>query len=105
MSSRRRDDDGDVKVRKKSDLKKPRMYKVLIHNDDYTTQEFVVFILEQVFHLSTPAATRIMRHIHNSGIGVAGVYTRDVAETRVDQVLTLARKAGYPLQCSTEPDE
>ncbi len=105
MSSRRRDEDGDVKVRKKTDLKKPRMYKVLVHNDDYTTQEFVVFILEQIFRLTTPAATRIMRHIHNTGIGVAGVYTRDVADTRVDQVMDLARQAGFPLQCSSEPDE
>lgn len=104
MSSRRRDEDGDVKLRDKSELKKPRMYKVLIHNDDYTTQEFVVWVLERVFHLSTPAAARIMLHIHNSGIGVAGVYTRDIAETRVDQVLSLAREAGFPLNCSMEPE-
>ena len=87
MPSRRRDEDGDVKVRKKSDLKKPRMYKVLVHNDDYTTMEFVVWVLTRVFHLSNAAATRIMLHIHRSGIGVAGTYTRDVAETRVDDDL------------------
>ena len=104
MSSRRRDDDGNVKLREKTDLKKPSMYKVLVHNDDYTTQDFVVWVLEQIFHHSTPSATRVMRHIHNAGIGVAGVYTRDIADTRVDQVLNLSRKAGFPLQCSMEPE-
>lgn len=102
--STRRDEDGEVKVRKKADLKKPRMYKVLIHNDDYTTMEFVVWVLEQVFHLTTAAATRVMLHVHRSGVGVAGVYTRDVAETRVEQVLALAREAGHPLQCTMEPE-
>lgn len=104
MSDRKDDRKGDVLTRTGSSTKKPRKYKVLIHNDDYTTMEFVVYILQVVFHHSPASATRIMLHIHKSGIGVAGVYTRDQAETRVDQVLALAREAGHPLQCTMEPE-
>ncbi len=104
MPGRKRDEDGDVRVRKKTELKKPRMYRVLIHNDDYTSVEFVILVLEQMFHLTTAAATRVMLHVHRSGIGVAGTYTRDVAETRVEQVLKLAREAAHPLQCTMEPE-
>jgi ATP-dependent Clp protease adaptor protein ClpS len=83
-------------------LKKPRMYKVLLHNDDYTTMEFVVFVLQGIFHHSATEATQIMLHVHKRGIGVAGVYTREVAETRVTQVEALARAHEFPLRCSTE---
>lgn len=99
-----RDDEGEVRTRKKSDVKKPSMYRVLLHNDDYTSMEFVTWVLMEVFHHTQVAATRIMLHIHRSGIGVAGVYTRDVAETRVEQVLKLSREAGHPLQCTMEPE-
>lgn len=102
MPGRRRDSEGEVKERTR--LKKPRKYKVLIHNDDYTTMEFVVYVLQVVFHHSSASASRIMLHIHKAGIGVAGVYTRDIAETRVEQVMQLAREAGHPLQCSMEPE-
>lgn len=103
MSERRRGGEKeDTLVRDKVD--KPRKWKVCLLNDNYTTMEFVVFILQEVFHLSQAAATRVMLHIHNTGIGVAGIYTREIAETRVDQVMRLAREAGQPLQCTMEPE-
>ncbi len=102
---RPREDDGsgtatDTKTEKK--LQKPNMYKVLLHNDDYTTMEFVVFVLQSVFHLDEAKAVQIMLHVHRSGAGVAGVYTREIAETRVSQVETLAKEYEYPLRCSIE---
>jgi ATP-dependent Clp protease adaptor protein ClpS len=75
---------------------------VLLHNDDYTTMEFVVWVLQCVFHHDETTATQIMLHVHRTGIGVAGVYTREVAETRVAQVDTLAREHEFPLRSSME---
>jgi ATP-dependent Clp protease adaptor protein ClpS len=89
-------------TRTRRGLQKPRMYKVLLHNDDYTTMEFVVFILMSIFHRSEIDAVQIMLHVHKNGIGVAGVYTREVAETRVAEVEALARRHEFPLRCSTE---
>jgi ATP-dependent Clp protease adaptor protein ClpS len=83
-------------------LQKPRMYKVLLHNDDYTTMEFVVYVLQGIFHRSETDAVQIMLHVHKNGIGVAGVYTREVAETRITQVEALARSHEYPLRCSMD---
>ena len=91
-----------VETRTKTKLKKPRMYKVLLHNDDYTTMEFVVFILQGIFHHSESEAMQIMLHVHKHGVGVAGVYTREIAETRIAQVEALARKHEYPLRCSMD---
>jgi len=91
-----------VETRTKTRLKKPRMYKVLLHNDDYTTMEFVVFILQGIFHHSESEAMQIMLHVHKNGVGVAGVYTREIAETRIAQVEALARKHEYPLRCSMD---
>jgi ATP-dependent Clp protease adaptor protein ClpS len=85
-------------------LKRPRMYKVILHNDDYTTMEFVVFVLQGVFHRSEAEATQIMLHVHKHGLGVAGVYTREVAESRIAQVDALARANEFPLRCSMEED-
>ena len=98
------DDDAGVvtETRTKPKLKKPKMYKVLLHNDDYTTMEFVVYILQTVFHRSETDAMQIMLHVHKNGIGVAGVYTYDVAETRISQVEALAREQEFPLRCSLE---
>ena len=84
------------------DLSEPPMYKVLLHNDHYTTMEFVVEILERVFRKPRGEATRIMLSVHNEGVGVCGIYTAEVAETKIDIVHTLARKEGFPLRCSTE---
>lgn len=86
-------------------LKKPRMYKVLLHNDHYTTREFVVSILREVFHKTMNEATRIMLHVHTHGVGVAGVYTRDVAETKIRRVEQRAREEEHPLMLSLEPAE
>ncbi len=84
------------------ELEEPPMYKVLLHNDDYTTMEFVVEILQKVFYKPPAEATRIMLLVHKSGVGVCGVYTAEVAETKVEVVHHLARKNGFPLQCSME---
>ncbi|EPR44108.1 ATP-dependent Clp protease adapter protein clpS [Desulfovibrio sp. X2] len=84
------------------EVQEPRRYKVLLHNDDYTTMEFVVKVLKEVFHKTEAEATRIMLNVHNSGKGVCGVYTVEVAETKVTMVHNLARQAGYPLRSSME---
>lgn len=83
--------------------KKPPMFKVLFHNDDYTTMEFVVSVLISVFHHSEASAFRIMMHVHQNGVGVAGVYTKEVAETKVAQTIAAARKHEYPLEVTIEP--
>ena len=83
-------------------VKVPPLYKVLLHNDDYTTMEFVVQVLESVFHKSYAEATQITLHVHRTGIGVAGVYSHEVAETKVAQVEALARQHEFPLLCSME---
>src|SRR5579863_9057929 len=97
-----RPDDGDVitEVEKKTKqkLQRPKLYKVLLLNDDYTTMEFVVALLVHVFHHDEAGANAIMLHIHKNGVGVAGVYTYEVAETKVAMVLELAEKAEFPLQ-------
>jgi len=85
--------------------KKPPMYKVLLHNDDYTTREFVVWVLQTVFHKNETDAVAIMSHVHNHGIGVAGVYTFEVAETKVTKTLHLAKAQQFPLQLSIEPTD
>ena len=83
-------------------LKRPPLYKVLLHNDDYTTKEFVVQVLQYVFHKEQTEAVHIMLHVHKKGIGVAGVYTYEVAETKVALVESLARQYEYPLKCTME---
>jgi len=90
--------------RAKERLKRPPLYKVLLHNDDYTTMEFVVWVLETIFHHDETSATRIMLHVHKNGVGVAGIYPHDIAETRAARVEALARTHEYPLRCSVEAD-
>jgi ATP-dependent Clp protease adaptor protein ClpS len=80
----------------------PPLFRVLMHNDDYTTMEFVVQVLEGVFHKSPPEATRIMLNIHVRGVGECGVFPFEIAEAKVDRVHLLAREQGYPLKCSIE---
>jgi ATP-dependent Clp protease adaptor protein ClpS len=92
----------DVLDRPRSET--PRLYKVIFHNDDYTTREFVVQVLRTHFHKTDTEATFIMLTVHTKGSGVAGVYTRDIAETKVRQVTTLARQNGMPLLLTTEPE-
>lgn len=84
--------------------KKPSMYKVLMLNDDYTTMEFVVYVLERFFSKNREQARRIMLNVHKRGVGICGVYTYDVAETKATQVMDLARKKGHPLQCRLEKE-
>src|SRR5918911_4811670 len=93
-----------VVAESKPRLKKPPLYKVLLHNDDYTTMEFVVYVLQSVFHHPSTKATQIMLHVHRRGIGVAGVYTYEIAETKVNQVHELAKKYEFPLKCSMEEE-
>ena len=92
----------DLESSIEEELDEPPMYKVLLHNDDYTTMEFVVEILQRVFHKSPTEATRIMLLVHKNGIGVCGIYPAEVAETKVEMVHHLARKHEFPLQCSME---
>jgi ATP-dependent Clp protease adaptor protein ClpS len=101
------DRDGGVVVERKTKqkLEKPKMYRVLLHNDDFTTMEFVVAILREVFNHNEVDATRIMLHVHHNGIGVAGVFTYEIAETKVHKTLELAKEHQYPLMCTMEPEE
>jgi ATP-dependent Clp protease adaptor protein ClpS len=101
-----RDEDGRTglvtKTRPKT--KKPSLYKVLLLNDDYTPMEFVVHVLEKYFNKGRQEATRIMLHVHQKGVGVCGVYTFEVAETKVTQVMDFSRQHGHPLQCTLEKE-
>jgi len=106
---KRNNDNGDgpatgVVVRAKPKTKKPSMYKVLMLNDDYTPMEFVVHILERFFSKNREEATRIMLHVHRRGVGVCGIYTYEVAEHKVTQVMDFARQHQHPLQCTLEKD-
>lgn len=107
MGKRFEEDDGGTatEVERETKTKKPRMYKVLVHNDDYTTREFVVDVLKQVFHHTESTAMAIMLHVHHNGLGVAGVYTREVAETKIAIVEQLALEHGYPLRLTMEPED
>jgi len=95
---------GDVRIAEKSRSRtaSPPQFKVLMHNDDYTTMEFVVEVLEGIFRKPPPEATRIMLNIHVKGVGLCGVFPFEIAETKIEQVHALARNAGYPLKCSLE---
>lgn len=100
------DDGGAVVVERKTQkVKPPQMYQVVMLNDDYTPMEFVVVVIQEFFSKDLEAATQIMLKIHLEGRGVCGVYSKDVAATKVDQVLDAAHKAGHPLQCVSEPVE
>lgn len=84
--------------------KKPNLYKVLLLNDDYTPMEFVVHVLEKYFNKGRDEATRIMLHVHHKGVGICGVFTYEVAETKVTQVMDFSRQHGHPLQCTMEKE-
>ena len=88
----------------RSKTQKPAMYKVLLLNDDYTPMEFVVDVLERFFSKKNEDAVRIMLHVHQKGVGVCGIYTYEIAETKVTQVVDYARKNQHPLQCTLEKD-
>jgi ATP-dependent Clp protease adaptor protein ClpS len=100
------DQQGDVATQKKSKTKaqKPRMFKVIFHNDDFTTMEFVVRALETIFDKSPAEATQVMLQIHKRGQGLAGVYSRQVAETKVHHTKEWAHQEGHPLMVTMEPE-
>lgn len=93
----------DLVLDERRKTKRPRLYKVLLHNDDFTTMEFVVAVLVRYFHKSVDEAARIMLEVHRRGLGVAGVFTFEVAETKVAQVTAEAREEGMPLKCTVDP--
>ncbi len=93
-----------VATKTRTRTRKPAMYKVLMLNDDYTPMEFVVHVLERFFQKTREESTRIMLHVHRRGVGVCGVFTYEVAETKVTQVMDLARQNQHPLQCTIEKD-
>ena len=100
----REDEDTGVITRSKPQTQKPSLYKVLLLNDDYTPMEFVVQVLEMFFNKSGEDAYRIMLHVHQKGVGICGVYTFEVAETKVTQVMDFAKQHKHPLQCTMEKD-
>jgi len=104
MNERSTPGNPEVITRTKTDkkVKQPPLYRVLLHNDDYTTMEFVVHVLQSIFNHEEAEAQQIMLHVHRKGVGVAGVYMKEVAETKVEQVHALARSHEYPLRCSLE---
>jgi len=104
MSEYRPDTEETVLSGTREDIREPSMYRVLLHNDDYTTMEFVVEILMAVFNKPLDEATRIMQNVHRQGIGVCGVYTYEVAETKVETVEKLSLERGFPLKCTMEEE-
>jgi ATP-dependent Clp protease adaptor protein ClpS len=104
MPTRNPQFDDEVLTQEDQQVEKPPLYKVLLHNDDYTTMDFVVYVLINVFHRSENDAINIMLAVHHQGIGVAGVYTREIAETKINQVHNLARAHEYPLLCTMEEE-
>lgn len=93
-----------VRTRPRTVTQRPPMFKVLLHNDHYTTMEFVVEVLERIFAKPIEEAVQIMLNVHENGVGIAGIYTAEIAETKIDRVHKLARKEGFPLRCSMEPE-
>ena len=93
-----------VEIKERRGVKTPPLYKVFLINDDYTTMEFVVRILESVFHKLPVEATQIMLHVHKHGKGLAGIYTREIAETKIETVHEFSKQNGYPLKCTMEKE-
>ncbi|MGC4250297.1 MAG: ATP-dependent Clp protease adapter ClpS [Sphingobium sp.] len=110
MAGNDRDDHGEgpggpnvgIATRTRARTKKPSLYKVLMLNDDYTPMEFVVHVLQQFFRMDMEEATRVMLHVHQRGVGVCGIFSYEVAETKVNQVMDFARQNQHPLQCTLE---
>ncbi len=93
-----------VAVAEEREVKRPKRYKVLLHNDDYTTMEFVLLVLKQIFRHSEENAMAIMLKVHREGMGIAGLYTYEIAETKASQTMQMARKEQFPLRCSLEAE-
>ena len=102
MTDTHNDQEGSVVTEHILEVKEPQLYKVLLHNDDYTTMEFVISILETIFHKTANDAAQIMLNVHNEGVGIAGIYTKEICETKISVVHQLAKKNEFPLRCSME---
>jgi ATP-dependent Clp protease adaptor protein ClpS len=100
----RPDTQGDLGLQERPKVEKPRKYVVVLHNDDYTTMEFVIHVLMKFFHLDETESTRVMLHVHHRGFGVVGTFTRDVAETKASNVMAYAKEHQHPLRCTAEPE-
>lgn len=98
------DEDTQVLTETEHEVRRPPFFKVILHNDDYTTMDFVIYVLRSVFRLAEGDALRIMLQVHHNGIGVAGVYPYEIAETRAHKAMSLARANEYPLLCTVEPE-
>jgi len=97
-------EESDLGLAERAKTEEPRRYQVVLHNDDYTTMEFVVLVLQKFFYKNETEATQIMLHVHHKGYGIVGTYTRDVAETKAAQVMDFAKEYGHPLRCTAEPE-
>lgn len=97
-------DEGAVATESERQVKRPPLYSVLLHNDDYTTMEFVVMVLMQVFYHAEPKAAQIMLQVHQKGVGVAGIYTYEIAESRIAKVERLAKEHEFPLRATMQPE-
>ena len=95
----------NIRERQRIDMQEPRRYKVIIHNDDFTTMEFVVMILEQVFFLDAAKAEALMLQVHHSNKAVVGIYTYDIAVSKARKATKMARNEGYPLRLTVEPED
>src|SRR6476469_10530230 len=98
------DREGEVLTESETKLEKPKLFKVLLHNDDFTTMDFVVFVLQYVFSRSEPEAFTIMLKVHNEGVGLAGVYPYEIANMKANKAMNLAKAREYPLLCSVEEE-
>jgi ATP-dependent Clp protease adaptor protein ClpS len=104
MADVERSTGGEVLERTKQEIRRPELFKVLLLNDDYTTMEFVVEVLETIFHKQPAEAFRIMMMVHTQGKGLCGVYPHEIAETKVETVISVARDHGFPLKAALEPE-
>lgn len=106
MSTKQQDFEGSIltEKREKKKVEKPRLYKVILQNDDYTTMDFVILILQKFFNKNETEATHIMLNVHKKGKGIAGIYTYEIAETKANQVHFFAKGHQHPLKCNLEPD-
>lgn len=102
MNEEKIQSDENVAEKERQETKEPDLYRVILLNDDYTTMEFVIYVLETVFHKPPAEATRIMLNVHKKGAGLCGVYTREIAETKATQVHEMAAENQFPLKCTLE---